>query len=283
VTRNSYSGDNGLNQACDWVADELSKLGFEVERNAFQSSGGSMTPQIVATIKGTDDPDSIVVLGAHFDSRTVDRVSPTARAPGADDNGTGSAAMLEFARIIHQKQATFKNTIRLCLFTGEEQGLVGSRAVAREWANNGDKVIAMFNADMLGYKQPGSDITMGIMERYADPDLSAIAISMTNTYVPALNVRFTQVCCSDQQSFYENGYPSVGFFETPSPGVVYPQYHQSADLLDYLDPVQITLQATAAMASAITYAELNLAPPASYLPSVNPALTPSGGYKKEKA
>jgi Zn-dependent M28 family amino/carboxypeptidase len=63
---------------------------------------------------------------------------------GADDNGSGSASVLEFARVISESGATFAHTLRLCLFTGEEQGLIGSRALAAQYANEGLDVIAMF-------------------------------------------------------------------------------------------------------------------------------------------
>ena len=65
----------------------------------------------------------------------------------------------------------------------------------------------------------------------------------------------TNVCCSDQQSFFENGFPAVGFFETPNPFVVYPQYHTSDDLLQFLSTEKIYLLAKATLASAIVFAE----------------------------
>ena len=65
----------------------------------------------------------------------------------------------------------------------------------------------------------------------------------------------TNVCCSDQQSFFENGFSSVGFFETPNPTVVYPQYHTSEDLLQFLSAEKIYLLTKATLASAIVFAE----------------------------
>ena len=94
------------------------------------------------------------------------------------------------------------------------------------------------------------------MNRNADPDLTEISMGITTTYVPELQVALTNVCCSDQQSFFENGFAFVGFFETPNPSVVYPQYHQSNDLLEFLNSEQIYLQAKAIMASVLVYAEI---------------------------
>eukprot|EP01065_Artemidia_motanka_P007991 TRINITY_DN139_c0_g2_i1.p2 TRINITY_DN139_c0_g2~~TRINITY_DN139_c0_g2_i1.p2 ORF type:complete len:462 (+),score=211.63 TRINITY_DN139_c0_g2_i1:69-1388(+) len=253
TSRNSYSGSNGLDQAADWVASQLQSKGFTVTRDSFRSD---MTPQVVAELKGTEAPDTIVVVGAHYDSRGTMSSSPTQRAPGADDNGSGSAALVEFARIISEQKASFKHTLRLCLFTGEEQGLIGSRALAREWSQQGQNIIAMFNADMIGYKRPDEPITQAFMDRYVDMEMTEIAIETTKTYVPQLPVGWTSGCCSDQQSFYENGFPSVGFFENPGSRVYYPQYHRSDDLLQYLNMEQVELQTTALIASATLFAEM---------------------------
>jgi hypothetical protein len=253
-TRNSYSQDNGLNQAAEYVAAELAGYGFEVSRHLYDPA---ITANVVAELKGRNsNSDKIVVMGAHFDSRSNIRASPSDRAPGADDNGSGSAALLEFAKVINAHGAKFEHTLRLVLFTGEEQGLLGSRAIARKWADEGENVIAMFNADMIGYKLPNAETTLGYMNRFADLDLTAISKVASKTYVPDLEVGFTQACCSDQQSFYENGFPSVGWFETATESVVYPQYHKTDDLLMYLDEEQIYLQATSCMASVIIWAEV---------------------------
>ena len=64
--------------------------------------------------------------------------------------GTGSAAILEVARLINQTDVMHNRGLHLCLFTGEEQGLVGSRAIASKWAEEGENIYAMVNADMLG-------------------------------------------------------------------------------------------------------------------------------------
>ena len=74
---------------------------------------------VVGEIRGTDKADEIVMLGAHFDSWHA--------ATGATDNGAGSAAMMEAMRILKQSGVTLRRTVRIGLWTGEEQGLLGSR------------------------------------------------------------------------------------------------------------------------------------------------------------
>lgn len=251
-SRNSFSQDNGLNQAVEYAEAEFLSYGFETERFPFRED---MTAQVHATLRGTESPDTIVVVGAHFDSRGTQSTSPTQRAPGADDNGSGSASVLEFARVIHATGATFKHTLKLMLFTGEEQGLIGSRAIAAQMAEDGENVIAMFNADMIGYAPEGDAIILAYMNRFADLDLTELSRQATELYVPEVQTDLTNVCCSDQQSFFENGFSSVGFFETPNPTVVYPQYHTSDDLLQFLSAEKIYLLTKATLASAIVFAE----------------------------
>jgi len=269
TSRNSQSGDVGLNPAAEYAATRLRNYGFQVTRDTFRND---MTPQIIAELRGTTNPDQVVVLGAHLDSTAGWSSSPTTRSPGSDDNGSGSSSVLEFAKIIAQSSTSFKNTLRLCLFTGEEQGLIGSRALASRWSDEGVNVIAMANVDMLGYRPPGTPITINLMNRVGDAALLDISRATTNTYLPGVANGNTTACCSDQQSFHENGFPAAGFFETPGTRVVYPQYHTSSDLLQYLDPEQITTQATAAFALTTVMAEISSSSP---VPTPTPVPTPA--------
>ena len=84
-TRNSFSGDGpageeGLNQAADWAAAQFAGYGFEVARPSFRED---MTPQVIAELRGSEEPERVVVVGAHYDSRGTLSSSPTQRAPGA--------------------------------------------------------------------------------------------------------------------------------------------------------------------------------------------------------
>jgi len=72
------------------------------------------------------------------------------RAPGADDNGSGTANVLELARLFTKSSLKFKYTIRFCSWSGEEGGLLGSRAYAKEMKEKNVNIIAVLNSDMLG-------------------------------------------------------------------------------------------------------------------------------------
>jgi len=93
----------------------------------------------VAEIRGTEHPGQVVIVGAHLDSWDL--------GTGATDNGTGSAATLEAARIIAQSGIKPKRTIRFILFTGEEEGLIGSRKYAEQHAGDADSIQAVIVLD----------------------------------------------------------------------------------------------------------------------------------------
>ena len=93
----------------------------------------------VAEIKGTDRPGQVVILGAHLDSWDL--------GTGTTDNGTGAMAVLETARVIAQSGVKPKRTIRFILFSGEEEGLLGSRAYAAAHAAEADSIQAVLVLD----------------------------------------------------------------------------------------------------------------------------------------
>jgi len=258
-SRNSYTGEGGtLDQAADWAAEKLQTFGWTVTRDDFQPGGWfrrRITPQVVAELTGTENPERVVVVGAHIDS--INQGFGSNEAPGADDNGSGSSVLLELARIIGLEGAKFKNTLRLVLFTGEEQGLLGSASIAKRWKQERVDIICMLNADMMGYKLRDEPVTFALVSRNSDAGLLNVVRTATETYMGAqLSIGTSTVCCSDQQSFTSNGFPAVAIFETPTSRVVYPEYHKATDLLVAIDMDQMAQLGSGFMASVILFAEL---------------------------
>eukprot|EP00602_Paraphysomonas_sp_CaronLab_P002545 CAMPEP_0185018408 /NCGR_PEP_ID=MMETSP1103-20130426/1141_1 /TAXON_ID=36769 /ORGANISM="Paraphysomonas bandaiensis, Strain Caron Lab Isolate" /LENGTH=448 /DNA_ID=CAMNT_0027548211 /DNA_START=49 /DNA_END=1395 /DNA_ORIENTATION=- len=251
-TRNSYS--ETIHEAQEYIVSRLTEFGFSVELVSFRPD---MAENIVATWpaygKSSHDNDSTewVVAGAHYDSRTVDSSSPTDRAPGADDNGSGTSAMLELASIVSTIEFPANRGLKICFFSGEEQGLLGSRYLASLWSEQGVNIVGMVNADMLGY-QAGDVITLGFKDKSVTPELVTLAKELTALYVPDLPTADSSSCCSDYLSFYENGYPSVGFFESGMAASDYPQYHTSSDLLQYVNTQQLKMEVQAVVATVLT-------------------------------
>lgn len=89
------------------------------------------------------------------------------RAPGANDDGSGTGALLVIARAIARRNVVFRANVLLCAFSGEEQGMVGSRAYARELREQGANITLMIQADMLAYRVLGEPPQLGL----SDPTL----------------------------------------------------------------------------------------------------------------
>jgi len=187
-------------------------------------------------IPGTVKPTTYVVGGAHADDRMAVLRDTTSQAPGADDNASGVSALLELVRVIGVTKQRFQYTLRIITFCGEEQGLYGSKAQAATW--KGDNIIAMFNADMLGWTVNNA-ITVTFDNDLVTPALTTSSKNIVSQYLPSVKVGTATGCCSDQQPFYEAGWPTASFFETPTNTVVYPYYHKATDTSNYLNYQQV--------------------------------------------
>jgi hypothetical protein len=106
---------------------------------------------VIATLKGTASPERFYVITGHLDSRVTDVLDFTKDAPGADDDGSGVAVVLELARVFATHQ--FPGTLVLATVAGEEQGLYGSAHMAAQMAAASNDVQGMFSNDIVGASQ----------------------------------------------------------------------------------------------------------------------------------
>lgn len=150
-TRNTSSPH--MREAADWLAAEFRKIpGVEVELMPYKIEKGRRIPedkevvQVVAKLKGADE--RIVLVGGHMDTIVLDGDPLTARSPGANDDASGVALALELARVMAQHK--WQHTLMFVGFTGEEQGLLGSRALAQRAKTEGWKIDAILSNDTVG-------------------------------------------------------------------------------------------------------------------------------------
>ena len=150
-----------LAEAAKWLADQYSAIqGLQVELMPYKLPKMARVPvekevvQVVATLKG--ETDRRIIIGGHMDTiNMADRESGlAARAPGANDDASGTAVALELARIMSQKK--WRNTLVFVAFSGEEQGLYGSRALAARAVSEGWKIDAVLSNDMVGNVRSGN-------------------------------------------------------------------------------------------------------------------------------
>ena len=148
----------GIGAARNWAAARFTQIGAScggcivVDRISRRFTGpraptGVLVEDVLGIQKGRD-PNRVVIVGAHIDSRVTDVMNVTSDAPGANDNASGVALVLEAARILSQRQ--FDATIVYAVFSGEEQGLWGAELLADTVKARGWDVSAMLNNDIVG-------------------------------------------------------------------------------------------------------------------------------------
>lgn len=198
-------------QARDWLESKMLSLGLETEVQEFQVNswlGNGTCYNIIGIQRGTLYPDTYVVCGSHYDS-----FSWSGSCPGADDNASGSAAVLESARILTQYD--FEYSIIYCIFSAEECGLYGSEAYASRCQSQGMDILGYFNNDMNGYLNPGDEIHIDcIYPNYVAP-IGDYYINVGNVYFPEMQVQHVNFNegDSDHTSFNNAGYMGIYPFE----------------------------------------------------------------------
>ncbi|MCB8933196.1 MAG: M20/M25/M40 family metallo-hydrolase [Fimbriimonadaceae bacterium] len=150
-TRNTTSPT--LKESVDWLADEYRKIpGLQVEVMPYAAEKSRRVPeeiqayQVVAVLPGKTDRR--ILVGGHMDSLNLQEDAKTGRAPGANDDGSGTALALELARVMAGRP--WNQTLVFVAFSGEEQGLLGSKALAERAKAEGWKLEAVFSTDIAG-------------------------------------------------------------------------------------------------------------------------------------
>lgn len=192
-------------EAGDWIADQFRRSGLgDVSLHDYNN----WCDNVVAVQPGRTHPDEVYVLGAHYDSYSRSGV-----APGADDNATGTAGVLETARILGTER--FEATVIYIAFSGEEQGLVGSEAWATGAAARGLDIRGMVNLDMLGYRRDGDPVDLDIISNAESAVLRDLAFDVVTRYVSGIDPLDGYLAGggSDHMSFWGHGYPAVFFHE----------------------------------------------------------------------
>jgi len=174
----------------------------------------------VAEIPGTEKPDEVVIIGAHLDSWDL--------GTGATDNGTGSMAVLEAARALMKSEVKPKRTIRFILFTGEEQGLNGSK----EYVKQHKSELAKISAVLVHDTGSGKTLTIGLMGNYAAREtLSYVLNPLARTKEIGLaEPTLREMSGTDHVPFDAEGVP--GFWCVQDPVDYDRTHHSQADTIE---------------------------------------------------
>ncbi len=228
-----------------WLGEEKDKLHAIIDMTNF--SRKIKARNVIATLKGSKYPNEKIVIGGHLDSWDL--------ATGAIDNGIGSFSVLDIARTFKALKLKPRRTIEFVMFMGEEQGLLGSRAMAEDYKRKGqlDQIRYIFNLDMTN--NPTGLNAFGRNE--VVPFLTEIGEVMKKTDPTFTNTMANQAGLhSDHQPFMIEGVPVVGMNGSLSKDVL-DCYHANCDRINLVNPEQLrnTVRYSAMLLYALADAE----------------------------
>lgn len=248
----SYRDATNLSAAADFITQSFEAGGYTVTFQPYEVKGQSYR-NIIAERRGTEEPERVLIVGAHYD--TVDG------SPGADDNASGVAVLLELARL--HAETPFLKTVRFVAFTLEEPPFfrsrkMGSRVYARSLKARGEQVEAMLGLEMVGYysQEKGSQsfpfplfwlrwrypTTGNFITVVSNPESEPLQIKIRDALKAHMTLpveTFTGpwwipgVDFSDHSSFWNEDYPAVMLTDTAY--LRNPHYHRDTDRPDTLD------------------------------------------------
>jgi hypothetical protein len=223
LTRNSYQTE-GISWATEYAFERLEGLGLAAEYHDYNWNGNNWR-NLVAEQPGSVNPEQIYIICAH-----IDNLPTGPAAPGADDNASGSTAVLAAAGIL--SGYNFGNTVRYVLFTGEEQGLIGSYYYVQDALAAGDSIAGALNFDMIAYDGDND----GVMEIYSGTTeasnlIGDIFLDTVEVYGLDLDPVYyrTDPSWSDQYRFWQADYPAMVAIESWDD--FNPNYHSLGDTL----------------------------------------------------
>jgi hypothetical protein len=317
----TLSPTRGIGAARRWVKAEFDRISaacggcLEVRYQAQLVKGGAgsripgevMIVNVLGILRGTVHPDRYLMMTAHLDSRASNALDSVSEAPGAADDGSGVAGVLEAARAISRQGATPK-TIVFAALSGEEQGLFGGRQLAQMALDSGWTVEGVLNNDIIGHR---AGMTGALNERefrvFSEPvpanesdssrrarrftggevdgisrQLARYVDRATRTYVPGVDAimvyrldRFGRG--GDHRPFNDLGFPAVRFTVMHED---YNRQHQDIRVEggvsygDVIEEVSFAYIARVTQANVATLASLALAPPPPTAVRLRGAVTP---------
>lgn len=246
----------GLSRAADYVEQGLARTGLPVGVQAYAVQG-VLCKNFEVELRGRERPDEIVIVGAHYDSAPG--------TPGADDNASGTAAVLELAARFRRLAAPHARTLRLVAFVNEEPPHfqtpdMGSWRYAKRSRERGEKIVAMLSLETIGYYSdaegsqkyppplgffyPSRGDFIGFVGNPGSRELvrSALGTFRSSARFPSEGAAVPGVLpgvgWSDHWAFWQEGYPAIMVTDTAP--FRNPHYHQASDTPERMDFARMT-------------------------------------------
>jgi hypothetical protein len=237
-----------INEVAEWLKNQFKIMGYQdVSFHTFRENvdGNDYDLKNIVCKKDGINNECVIIVCAHYDSRVKNLRDSTSRAPGANDNASGVSAILEIARILH-KQKLYCN-LQFVFFSGEEQGLLGSKHYAKFLKeNNNVSKYRLINLDMVGYPKlnPGLvivEIDNNTKLRYnkvRENDAGSAKfgnIMRGMSRYAGLQYRLDSIYDSDYEPFEEEGSIVIGAYDGSGQEDLNPHYHDTSDIASHID------------------------------------------------
>ncbi len=224
IIKTRYRGTTGNTQTEEFIKQKLTSWGVAFDEVIFSSTGKN----IIAKIPGRRT-DRVMMMGAHFDAVGTANPDITVFYPGADDNASGTAALLEAARVCAQYQ--FPVSLHLAFWDEEEQNLVGSKYSAPDYMN---KLVGYINHDMIGWSlNNDSVVEIHTASSGHSIELAQRVINIMNLYNVPLKPKLMNPGNpnTDHGAFWQNNLTAVGINEIYDGPLMNPHWHRPSDSL----------------------------------------------------
>jgi hypothetical protein len=229
-----------LVHARDWIKKQFIDYGYDsagVQLVELKLPNGTVAHSVICAPERLDG--GFILIGAHYDAISE---NPNVAAPGADDNGSGIAVVLEVARIF--ANVGLKRGVMFAAFAGEEQGLFGSHAVANIAAKDKWAIDVVVNLDMVGHVDPErpTNIVVEYDMGNADPrnDAAAKAFGLQMAQLAgdytSMTVEHTDIWSSDYMPFEGKGFPCIGLYDGAADATF---YHTTQDKITQVDMARL--------------------------------------------
>ena len=215
-----YITQPGNRQAITYLEETLRGFGYEPELEWFEARGVE-TANVIARLPGTVSPHVVYAVSAHFDSNL--------RSPGADDNTSATAGLVEMARVLAGRP--MPATIEIALFTGEEAGLLGSREYVRRALESGKNLVGALNNDMIGFAE---DHRLDNTIRYSNSGIRDLQHGAAILFSDLVTYDAEYYRSTDAAAYYEAYGDIVGGIGS-YPILASPHYHQVHDVLETIN------------------------------------------------
>ncbi len=257
-----------LNDASDWIMNQFRGSGY---KDSFYHSFKSTIDDkefslrnIICNKNGFDK--KLIIICAHYDCIMENKADSNSRAPGANDNASGVSAIIEIARVLANEN--LQHSLQFVLFSGEEQGLLGSKSYVKYIEDNKMDLYRLINLDMIGY--PFFADNTVIIERDDNMDLnhnkvrendlkSIVFGEVMKDLASEVNLKFhlDSIYDSDYEPFESHGHVVIGAYDGSADPKKNPHYHSSSDLPEFKNWNYLTAVTKLVLATVLKIDSIN--------------------------